>query len=215
MPALTKFRLLPAILLLATPAFAATDSCFNVGTPSGGFVNITCNLYYNSPNVNPINLFPLMTQDGAPLANNDFVSNYTVIINGNPATLADNATGLFNTSLWEAVIFYPPGDPDGAIFSDALDVYFPGDFPSAATVQSYNASIFGSLPGFADSDFFLPATGSETVIGGGTDDVINVFTAASPTPEPSSALLMSTGILGVGLLAAMTRRREALLGRSS
>jgi hypothetical protein len=191
---------------------APVNSCTNSGLPVAGVVTIDCNLYYNgSPNT--FDLSGLMTQNGSPLSKNDFVSNYTVIINGNPNTLADDATGLFNTSLWEAVIFYPGGDPNGAIYSDRMDVFWPGSFPSASTVQSYNASIFG--PGF-DSDFFVQATGSETTIGGGTNDVINVFTApiAAAAPEPDSLALMATGVLGLGIFCWAKRAPRAPICRT-
>ena len=105
------FTLVPCVLALAlTPYSFADSTCANVGTPVNGLVKITCNFFYNQPTTH-FDLFPLMTQNGASLAANDFVTGYTVVINGDPATLADNAAGLFNTSLWEAVLFKEPNDP--------------------------------------------------------------------------------------------------------
>jgi hypothetical protein len=204
-----------ALALTQTSFAAPINSCANVGTPVNGLVSISCNLYYNgSPNA--LNLASLMTQGGAQLSNNDFVSSYTVVINGNPNTLADNSSGLFNESLWEAVLYTPGGDPDGPIYSDTLDLLWPGNFPSAATVQAYNASIFGAFPGFSDADFFVQATGSDTVIGAGTNVVYNVFTpAVASTPEPASFTLMATGILGLGLFAAMNRQRRPSMQRNA
>ena len=197
-----------SVFALALPTASFADStCVNVGTPVNGLVRITCNLFYNGT-TNSFNLFPLMTQNGASLANNDFVENYTVIINGNPATLADNATGLFNQSLWEAVLFFPGGDPNGPLFSDTLDVFWPGAFPSASTVQSFNASVFGALPGFSDAAFFVQATGNETVIGAGTNVVFDVVTGPSAVPEPASYVLMGTGILALCIPSGLKYYRK-------
>lgn len=200
-----------AVLALCLPTAAFADSsCANVGTPVNGLVSINCNLYYNGT-TNSFNLFPLMTQNGASLSNNDFVENYTVVINGNPKALADNSTGLFNQSLWAAVLYFPGGDPDGPLFSDMLQVFWPGNFPSASTVQSFNAAVFGALPGFSDSDFFVAATSDPTVIGAGTNVVFNVFTgAAAATPEPDSLILMGTGMLALCGLGGFARRRAGI-----
>ena len=207
----SKFRVLAlaALASLFSQVSFADSSCVNVGTPVNGLVSITCNFFYNQPTTQ-FDLFPLMTQDGALLSKNDFVTNYTVVINGDPHALADNATGLFNQSLWEAVIFTPGGDPDGSLFGDSLIVYWPGSFPSASTVQSYNASIFGGFPGFSDADFFVQATGSQTVIGAGTNVVYNVFTpsTSSAVPEPSTLSLMGTGLAGLGVLVRKLRQRN-------
>jgi hypothetical protein len=208
------FAFFPAMLAFAcTPFSFADSSCANVGTPVNGLVKITCNFIYNQPTTH-FDLFALMTQNGASLAANDFVTGYTVVINGDPATLADNATGLFNTSLWEAVLFKEPNDPNGPLFSDMLDVFWPGNFPSGSTVQSYNATIFGALPGFSDRAFFVQATGSQTVIGAGTNVVLNFFTApsaAAVTPEPNPALLTGTGLLALAIWVGFRRSRNEIL----
>lgn len=198
-------------LFSAQASFAdPTSSCGNVGTPSGGYVNILCNLYYNgSPNA--FDLSGLMTEDGSLLSNNDFGANYTVVINGNPATMTDDSgvDGLFNESNWEAVLFFPGGDPDGADYSDMLDVLWPGTFPSSATIQSFNEGIYGAS---TDADFFVQATGSETIIGAGSDDQFDVFTAV---PEPAPFALMLTGMLSVALLVGIKRQRTGPVAQRS
>jgi hypothetical protein len=190
-------------LAFSQASFAGVvNTCGNVGSPVGGYVTISCNLAYNGT-PNTFDLSGLLTQGGANLDANELGAAYTVLINGNPSTLADNSTGLGNQSLWEAVL-YNPSDPSNVGYSDTLDVYWPGDFPSFKAIQTLDETLG------PDAAFFVQATGTNTVIGAGSNDVFNITTQAqsvqpAATPEPASFTLLASGILSLGMFAAARR----------
>lgn len=201
------FAVIVSGLAFAQTAIAAPiNTCVDVGVPVGGIVDIQCTVYSNgSPDT--FNLQPLMTQGGALLSNNDYGAAYYPVINADPTTLADNSSGLWNQSLWQAVIYFAGGDPDGAFFSDSLQVFWPGAFPTMSTIQSLDLASYtffngGSATGYTDLSAFIEATGSTTVVQG-PNGAITLIT----TPEPSSIVLMLSGMLGLGLLVG----RKSLL----
>jgi hypothetical protein len=210
----TKFQVLglSALALAFAQTALADSSCVNVGTPSAsGIVDITCNLYYNGATTS-FNLAPLMTQVGSSgLLANDISAGYLVVINGNPGTISDSDAidaALFapaSVSDWEAVLYFP--NTLSSKGADTLDAYFAGAFPAnlASTVQSVDEGLYGAG---VDSEFFTQSTGLETTISNGPD-VLNVYTAPATTPEPSSFILLFSGLSGVGLLARIKRPSQA------
>jgi hypothetical protein len=87
-------------------------------------------------------LTPVLTSGGAQLSDNLVGAGYEVVINGDPNTLADDNTGLFNQALWSTVLYWR-GDQDAGTASDSLTVYWPGTFPTVSTVQNFDQSIYG------------------------------------------------------------------------
>jgi hypothetical protein len=155
-----------------------------------------------------------MTEGGAALGDNLVGAGYFVVINGDPNTLPNDGTGLYNESLWQTVLFFS-GDFGGGLTSDNLTVYWPSAFPGGfpATVQTYNDNILTAygLTG-DDSAFFIQFTPPETVYQPGapcTDfspcsNEYDIYT----TPEPGTILLLASGLAMLGGVV-LKRRRTA------
>jgi hypothetical protein len=195
--------LMSAFALSEVSYASPVNSCSNVGLPVAGIATISCNLF-NGGSPNPISLLPYQTQNGSLVDFNDLGAGYEVVTSGNPLTLSDNSSGLFNTSLWQAVLFF--ADDQAGDSSDSVQIFFPGSLPSAATVQSTDEALYMAL-GTPDSAFFVQGSGSAIsfAIANTTFNISTTPTATVAAPEPNSFALMFTGVLGLGLFAARKR----------
>jgi len=197
-------------------ASAGSSSCTNsAGSPTPvdygppyGIVLYTafsCSLYDDASSYT-FDLTPLLTQGGANAYDNYVVPGYTVVINGDPNTISAGDTddaALYNESLWDTVLYWP-GDQDAGYASDSLTVFEPGDFPSALAVQTFDDSIYDYYYGpgnYEESDFFVEATGSETVYAPGPNEY-DVYAA----PESGTMPLLGTGLAMLGLVVLKKRR---------
>jgi hypothetical protein len=211
MKTITRVGLLSALLLTfavsQTNLAAQTSSCFNgpnnTADSSVTYTDFTCNIYPSTSSFT-IDLTPNLTDyetvDEYP---NLLGPGYAVVINGDPNTLSDDSSsgGLWNQSLWTAVLYWP-ADTNGGYSSDELTVYYAGntDFPSAATVQTYDENLYGSGPD-TDPEFFTQF-GYPAVYDAGPN-AYNVY----PVPESSSMLFLGISLLVLG--AAFTLKFKA------
>jgi hypothetical protein len=193
---------------ISTANNGSISSCANLPSSpaniaSTGIAQFACSLY-NDVSSYTINLTNVMTQDGADLNSNLLGPGYTVVINGDPNTLPDNGTGLFNQNLWVAVLYWP-GDQDLGTASDSLTVYWPGAlaFPTASTVQTFDENLYGSY--FPDSAFFVQQTGAVTEYAPDDGHLYDVI----QTPEPSAVLLLASCLAMLGGVVVLRRRGGA------
>jgi hypothetical protein len=209
----SKFRLLALAVVTALSSQAALAdpiSCSNSpGSPqliNGKLLTtFTCDIT-NTGGTASLSLIPFLTQGGATLADNNVGAGYSVIISGDPLTISSNntnPTALYNTALWQAVLF-SPGDQDGGFGSDSITVYWPGFFPSAATVRSVDEGLYSQF-GVPDTAFFSQATFPITTVGSFNVNLTPV-SSTSPVPEPGTLTLLTSGLLG---FAGMTRAKLA------
>ena len=169
------------------------------------FTQFTCNLYDNGTYDNFIDLTPFETQGGALLSDNAVGAGFLVVINGDPTTLSDDSTGLWNQSLWQTVLYFV-GDQGSGYTSDVLWVYWqPKYFPSVAGVQSYDQNRYGTT---SDSSFFVQYQPGQTVVALDANHTYDL----NYTPEPSSMVLLGSSLV---LLGGAVLRRRRTAGRSA
>jgi hypothetical protein len=187
---------------VSTANNGSISSCANLPTSPTSvdyvlYTQFDCSLY-NDVSSYTINLTSLMEEGGANLFDNVVGAGYVVVINGDPNVLDDDNTGLFNQSLWAAVLFWP-GDQDAGTASDSLTVYWPGAFPTVSDVQTLDYSLYGTGD---DPEFFVQSTGAVTVYAPAAYDEYDII-----TPEPGVMLLLCFDLAMLGGVVLRMRRR--------
>jgi hypothetical protein len=212
--AIIKVSILPALLLaLAVPQMSFADSTSGcVNGPNNNvqgtlYTNFVCSLYPSASSYT-IDLTPNLTYDGADLYTNLLGPGYEVDINGDPFSLSDDSSGLWNQSLWTAVLYWP-GDQDEGTASDSLTVYFAGvaGFPSVSDVQTLDGSLYGSGPEV--DPYFFVQSGDPAVYAPESNEY-DIY----PTPEPSPFLLLGTGLLALAVVAFRKVNPFGLISKS-
>jgi hypothetical protein len=122
--------------------------------------------------------------------------------------LSDDSSGLWNPSLWAAVLYWP-GDQDAGTASDSLTVYYAGNsgFPTVGDVQTFEDNLYGGGPGV--DQYFFVQSGNPAVYEPGSNDY-DIY----PTPEPSSLLLLGTGLLGMAVVVFRKAKPSGLVSHS-
>jgi hypothetical protein len=215
MKTIARVLIMPGLLLalagLQTNLAAQTSGCTNGPNTSDGtdyYVQFTCNLY-PSATATTIDLIPNLTYDGALSPNpNSLGAGYTVVINGDPTLLSDDDYGLWNQSLWDAVLYWP-GDLYAGYGSDSLTVYYAGNsgFPSVSTVEDFDQSLYGAGPDY--DPYFFVQSGNPAVYAPG-NDTYNVYPVS--VPEPASVLFLGLclPVLAVGFVVKVKTSRSVL-----
>ena len=209
MKKLIRIAIIPALLLVlaaAQTSFAdSVSGCTNGPNNNAGgtlYTALTCNLYpASSPYT--IDLTPNLSYDGANASDNYLAPGYIVAINGDPNTLTDDSSGLWNQNLWITVLYWP-GDQDAGTASDSLTVYYSG-FPSVSTVQTYDENLFG---GPSSDPYFFVQTGSypNPAVYDANPNIYNIY-----TPEPSSLLLLGSGLFGLAVVLFRKARTSRIV----
>jgi hypothetical protein len=216
MKIIMKASILTALLLaMAVPQRSLADPASGCTNGNGSnyvdglgdtLVAFTCSLYQSSGNTT-IDLTPNLTYDGADYYTNLVGAGYVVDINGNPNSLSDDSGGLWNQSLWAAVLYWP-GDQYGGYASDSLTVYWAGNtgFPAVSDVETFDENLSAFYGGIPDSEFFVQSSYPETVYSAQANEY-DLY----PTPEPSSLFLLGTGLFGLAVVVLRKVKSSGLV----